>query len=271
MPTTRLLIPAPARLAAAASIALVGAAWAQPTVHFSDGDFIDADWSAQKIFDTTTGQTATFDAHQVTTGGNPGAFRYVRHDYCRGTMIVAHTRNDAVYSPAARGAIASISPAFDLIQINPRPDQAVGYGILLLQGATYYTTPVGNTIFDGAWTHFDLGELRAADLQRLIGPGPATPDFSASGGDLHFGYYSSNSSSGACLTRESGIDNWSVVTRRSCPADMNADGQVNVQDFLLFLQLFAGGGDTRADFNGDGQINVADFLAFLQSYSTGCS
>jgi hypothetical protein len=55
----------------------------------------------------------------------------------------------------------------------------------------------------------------------------------------------------------------------TCVADMNGDGQVNVQDFLLFLQLFSAG-DSRADVNGTGDINVQDYLAYLQLYSAGC-
>jgi hypothetical protein len=60
-----------------------------------------------------------------------------------------------------------------------------------------------------------------------------------------------------------------TVTTGACPADFNADGQVNVQDFLAFLQAFAAA-DLRADIDGSGQVNVQDFLAFLQLYSAGC-
>jgi hypothetical protein len=60
------------------------------------------------------------------------------------------------------------------------------------------------------------------------------------------------------------------LTQQTCRVDINGDGQVNVQDFLAFLQLYAAG-DTRADFNQDGQINVQDFLAFLAAYAAGCA
>jgi murein tripeptide amidase MpaA len=61
------------------------------------------------------------------------------------------------------------------------------------------------------------------------------------------------------------------VTVTGCPfnpADINHDGQVNVQDFLAFLQLYSSG-DPAADFTGDGQVNVQDFLAFLSAYAAG--
>jgi hypothetical protein len=54
-----------------------------------------------------------------------------------------------------------------------------------------------------------------------------------------------------------------------CAVDINGDSQVNVADFLAFLQLYSAG-DARADFNRDSQVNVADFLAFLAAYAAGC-
>jgi hypothetical protein len=54
-----------------------------------------------------------------------------------------------------------------------------------------------------------------------------------------------------------------------CRADVNADGSVNVQDFLAFLQLYAAASN-RADVNADGQVNVQDFLSYLQAYAAGC-
>jgi hypothetical protein len=66
-------------------------------------------------------------------------------------------------------------------------------------------------------------------------------------------------------------DNFSITTGGAaapCRVDMNCDGQVNVADFLAFLQLYAAG-DPRADLNGGG-VNVSDFLLFLQLYSAGC-
>jgi hypothetical protein len=55
-----------------------------------------------------------------------------------------------------------------------------------------------------------------------------------------------------------------------CAADFNADGVVNVQDFLGFLAAYSAG-EPSADFNGDGVVAVQDFLAFLAAYSAGCA
>ena len=54
-----------------------------------------------------------------------------------------------------------------------------------------------------------------------------------------------------------------------CPADLNADGVVNSQDFVLFLNWFVAG-DQQADFDRDGTINSQDFIAFLNAFVAGC-
>jgi hypothetical protein len=63
----------------------------------------------------------------------------------------------------------------------------------------------------------------------------------------------------------------------ACPADFNADGSVNTQDFLAFLTAWAGrrgedcsGGGCSADLNGDGQVTTQDFVEFLNLWAAGC-
>jgi probable HAF family extracellular repeat protein len=62
---------------------------------------------------------------------------------------------------------------------------------------------------------------------------------------------------------------WMATLGASCAVDFNADGDVNVQDFLSFLAAFAAA-DPRADFDASGAINVQDFLVFLASFASGC-
>jgi hypothetical protein len=54
-----------------------------------------------------------------------------------------------------------------------------------------------------------------------------------------------------------------------CGPDLNGDGQVNSQDFVLFLNLFTAG-DMAADYNGDGLVNSQDFVSFLNDFVAGC-
>jgi hypothetical protein len=53
---------------------------------------------------------------------------------------------------------------------------------------------------------------------------------------------------------------------KTAPADFNADGVVNSQDFFDFLSAFFGG---NADFNGDGVTNSQDFFDFLTVFFAG--
>lgn len=56
------------------------------------------------------------------------------------------------------------------------------------------------------------------------------------------------------------------VYRRPCPPDLDGDRVVNTQDFLRFLNLWAGRA-AQADWNGDGVIDSRDFLAYLSEWS----
>ncbi len=49
----------------------------------------------------------------------------------------------------------------------------------------------------------------------------------------------------------------------SCPADLNADGELNFFDVSLFIQ-------TLPDYNADGSFNFFDVSAFLEDYLEGC-
>ncbi len=59
------------------------------------------------------------------------------------------------------------------------------------------------------------------------------------------------------------------MTGADCPPDLNEDGLVNTQDFILFLNLWTAR-DPRADWNDDGTINTQDFVAYLNDWVAGC-
>ncbi|UYV13590.1 MAG: hypothetical protein NCW75_04725 [Phycisphaera sp.] len=54
-----------------------------------------------------------------------------------------------------------------------------------------------------------------------------------------------------------------------CDPDLDGDGELNVFDFLAFINLFEVQ-DPLADFDGDGEFTVLDFLAFQNAFDTGC-
>lgn len=62
---------------------------------------------------------------------------------------------------------------------------------------------------------------------------------------------------------------YEVVTVSECPADLNADGAVDVSDLLLLLGAWGPcpvGGFCPADFNADGAVDVSDLLQMLAAW-----
>ena len=62
----------------------------------------------------------------------------------------------------------------------------------------------------------------------------------------------------------------SIIVQAQVPsanpkADFNGDKQVNITDFLLFVQAF-GSTNSKFDINGDGAVDITDFLLFVQSF-----
>lgn len=199
------------RITAVVSLMLaVGMLGFAEAVTYTDGTFSDADWTSLKIRDTTSGQTATFTAYQVLTGGHPDAYRYVQHHYDTGGIVVAHMRAAAIYDPSTQGAVATVDYSYDLIHLNPPPNQAVGYGLLVFQDGLYYRAST-DAVFDEEWQAFGQTGLEALDFNVIGDVGPPHPDFTASGSPFQLGYRTSNTSNGGWLTRESGLDNWCVT------------------------------------------------------------
>jgi hypothetical protein len=56
-----------------------------------------------------------------------------------------------------------------------------------------------------------------------------------------------------------------------CPEDLNLDGTINIDDFLIFNSAYGSDcTDCRADINGDGTVDISDFLAFNSAYGSDC-
>lgn len=83
-------------------------------------------------------------------------------------------------------------------------------------------------------------------------------------------------------TTESAIDAFSIsdLACSTCDADANGDGEVDVLDFLDFLDAFgacdglpspcSGSSGVDADFNADTIVDVLDLLDFLDAFGRGC-
>jgi len=60
-----------------------------------------------------------------------------------------------------------------------------------------------------------------------------------------------------------------TIVPGGCPQDCNADGALNILDFVCFQQHFVAG-DDAADCNADGVLNVLDFVCFQLKFVEGC-
>jgi outer membrane protein assembly factor BamB len=54
-----------------------------------------------------------------------------------------------------------------------------------------------------------------------------------------------------------------------CPADMNADGALNILDFVAFQNAFVAM-NREADCDANGAFNILDFVCFQQLFQQGC-
>jgi hypothetical protein len=167
-----------------------------------DGEFFNQNWSSSyRILNGTP--TVIQEASQSLTGGNPGAYRDMAHQWS-GQVIVYHRYGGYTYDPAIQGA-------FDIV--NYSEDQrefvngSVGRGMLIFQdGDIYRTTPAFVfSAFDNAdWRTWVLEGIKAKDF--ISDSTGKNPDFSENGSPMQFGYWRSNTMNDRA---EHDIDNWS--------------------------------------------------------------
>lgn len=55
-----------------------------------------------------------------------------------------------------------------------------------------------------------------------------------------------------------------------CAADMNADGSLDILDFIAFQNAFTAQ-DPEADCDGDGDLSILDFICFQNLFMAGCA
>ncbi len=60
-----------------------------------------------------------------------------------------------------------------------------------------------------------------------------------------------------------------IASSTPCPADFNADGIVDLFDYLDFVSAFANN-LPESDFNRDSVIDFFDYLDFVDAFAAGC-
>ena len=174
-----------------AILALTGLNGAAQTVTFSDEEFNDPNWTATVIIDET--RSAQITAQQDPNGGNPGAFRRIKHAgetrQNRAEIHVAHLHREAVYDPPESGRISSIGYSYDLKNLESRTIWDSTYYLVIFQNNTYYRSP-RDRISRRDWTPFSRSGLETRNFTPVAGDGPRRPNFSDNAPPLQFGFTS---------------------------------------------------------------------------------
>lgn len=186
-----------------------------------DGTFNNSDWSSF-IHEDTGPNPGFHQAEQKTTGGNLDKYRELTHNWSAiggdpaQFIHTVHIYWGESYNPSIAGPILGINFSFDLSLFAWDVTAGIRYTPMMVQNGVYYILPTSPPyevlVTDSQWTHFSIPQVVESDFFVLGDPlGLGTPDFSANGSPIHFGYYAANASkqAGSHFT-VSGIDNYTV-------------------------------------------------------------
>lgn len=204
---------------------------ASADVVLSDTEFVNSNWALETVFSGPTGGTGSAVAAQSAATGNPGNARRVTLTTggSFGDTVSAFSRFGTTqatrYDPATQGAFSSVSWTIDARFVTGTFAGA-GQGLLLgmKQGTVIYGADYHTTGSSGTWGTFSAGGLTAASFTRIDGA-PGTPDFSATGLPIRFGFIAGNSNGGGAYSTTVDYDNFSVtITQVPVPATAAALG-----------------------------------------------
>lgn len=215
---TRSAILAPRR--AAACLAFLAAAAAAPFAHaivtISDGVFTPADWTHSILISNPTASLGPMT--QMLAGGNPNEYQRGRH-VTNGPFASIYDGHEFVgggsYNPGTQGAITSLDVCYDYIDFVGSGTQN---GLLVQQGAREFIYFVDSSGPHAAWTTLSATGVTGVwtpawtEVTGGVTTNFTTPDFSASGLPLTFGYYTFNWSlpQGFLIDHTWGIDNFAI-------------------------------------------------------------
>jgi hypothetical protein len=243
-----------------------------------DGDFADSDWQATALTEDTQQS-----AERIETGGNPGAYRHMVQQLPPGKFVsILHLRlgEEAVYSPAERGAIAGITYSEDRKEFDPPvPGAAVGALFAIQQGEHTFFSATDMTFSNTEWESRKLACLKPEDF---LMSDNQLPDFSASGEPIRFGILRTNTNSGGTtLDIVHGLDNFRVAVFPAPNPDcvtcagyddamfcgeMNGDCKITASDALFILQIAVASRPWHpaGDLDFSGKVTSSDALKDLR-------
>ena len=183
-----------------------------------DGEFNNGDWNSFLAFDSHPLLTQSFTTFQQLSGGNPDAFRQMNQKHgSNSTISIFHYRNTPLYNPSVDGELTSIDYQADVIGLGGCC--AFTDGFILAQSGSWFFASSSAAQFSsntGGWQATGITGLLPSDFSQLSG-GALLPDFSASGGEMWFGYFRNTTVPFIFSGTTHGIDNWQVQLNSPVP------------------------------------------------------
>ena len=177
----------------------------------TDSTFNNADWDDLVLSNSFV--AASYSAGQV-SGARNTTFTLTSNG--SGGFNVGHIFTGASYDPSTQGAINFLDFTYDARYVAGQISGQATRGLLLQNGSYYGTVnptthlPRSQSSFTG-FSFLGLTESSWFKWTALGGAGGATPDFSATGGVIQFGYNNGNGLGQATTTVvTTAIDNFAV-------------------------------------------------------------
>ena len=200
------------------------------TTTFLDGDFTTTwntvDPTNGRTTDQDSGDGGSFVTSVVSSGGNPGAFLDIRLNIGSDNRVMGtfSWREDFTIHPATVGGITQIQYSFDAKRGDSNAvGNAQAFGLAIRQNGIHYYNYYANSLT--SWNTYSDSDLTASEFAVYGGDfdeatlgGFLTPDFSATGAPITFGYMRMNSTVGGSAFVHGQMDNYSVsVTHNLIP------------------------------------------------------
>jgi len=186
--------------------------FAQVTVNTSDGSFSPDAWQTRTlrvddgVRSWEIGAYDSFDTPYSTvtyksSGGNTGSYTNIRTELGTYDSVITYQfSNSSAYNPSQQGAIDNVSLSYDLRNVANTPGASlIGHNFAVLQNDTAYT-PTHQASSDTTW-----GTFTSTDVTSVL-PQVNWTD----GGEILFGFATSNGSTSTPYFTESAFDNFSV-------------------------------------------------------------
>jgi hypothetical protein len=153
-----------------------------------------------------------------------------------------------------------MQPADDLVSA---PSGVEDADVLATPGEIY-----GVYLPAGGPASLDLGTAEAAFEILWLNPRAGSPEQSPQTGSVATARGPGVQDIGSPPSEQS--DDWFAVVRRlDCPADLNADGLLDLTDVKAFATAFLAS-EPAADFDGNGLYDLTDVILFIDAFIAGC-